>query len=114
VGKPEGNRPLGKPRRRWKDNVKADLQGVGCGGMDWIELAQYRYRWWAIVNAVMNLLVLDFKLSPCFEYCICSFGYFHSVRLCLPDRGFRNVGKTQSDAGQIPKRTYTKPSGSIK
>jgi len=57
VGKPEGRRPLGIPRRRWKDNIKMDLQEVRCGGMDWIELARYRDRWRAHVNAVMNLLV---------------------------------------------------------
>jgi hypothetical protein len=54
VGKPEGKRPLGRPRCRWEDNIKADLQEVGCGGMDWIELARARDRWWALVN-VMNL-----------------------------------------------------------
>ena len=57
VGKPEGRRPLGRPRRRWEDNIKMDLQEVGCGGMDWIDLAQDRDRWWALVNAVMNLRV---------------------------------------------------------
>ena len=57
VGKPEGKRPLGRPRCRWEDNIKMDLQGVGCGGMDWIELAQDRDRWRALVNAVMNLRV---------------------------------------------------------
>jgi len=45
MGKPEEKRPLGKPRHRWKDNIKMDLQEVGCGGMDWIELAQNRGRW---------------------------------------------------------------------
>ena len=45
VGKPEGKRPLGRPRRRWEDNIKMDLQEVGCGGMDWIELAWDRDRW---------------------------------------------------------------------
>jgi hypothetical protein len=54
VGKPEGKRPLGRPRPRWKDNIKTDLQEVGCGGMDWIELAQDRNRVRPIVNVVMN------------------------------------------------------------
>jgi len=57
VGKPEGKRPLGRPRRKWEDNIKMDLQEVGCGVMDWIELAQDRDRWRALVNAVMNLRV---------------------------------------------------------
>jgi len=55
VGKPEGKRPLGGPRRRWEDNIKMDIQAVGYRGMDWIELAQDRDRWRALVNAVMNL-----------------------------------------------------------
>ena len=55
VGKPEGKIPLGRPRRRWEDNIKMDLQEVGCGGMDWIELDPDRNRWRALVNAVMNL-----------------------------------------------------------
>ena len=57
VGKPEGKRPLGRHRCRWENNIKMDLQEVGCGGMDWIKLAQDRYRWWALVNVVMNLWV---------------------------------------------------------
>jgi len=58
VGKLEGKRPLGRPRRRWEDNIKMDLQEVECGGMDWIELAQNRDRCRALVNAVMILRVL--------------------------------------------------------
>jgi len=57
VGKPEGKKPLGRPRRRWEDNIKMNLQEVGCGGMDWIELAEDRGRWRALVNAVINLRV---------------------------------------------------------
>jgi hypothetical protein len=57
MGKPEGKRPLGRPRCRWEDNIKMELQEVGCGSMDWIGLAQDRDRWRALVNAVMNLRV---------------------------------------------------------
>ena len=56
VGKPEGKRPLGRPRCRWED-IKMGLLEVRCGGKDWIKLAQDRDRWWALVNAVMNLQV---------------------------------------------------------
>jgi hypothetical protein len=55
VGKPEGKRPLVRPRQRWEDNIRIDLQEVGCGGMDWIELAQDRDMWRAVVKAIMNL-----------------------------------------------------------
>ena len=61
VGKPEGKRPVGRPRRRWEDNIKMDLQEVGAGG-DWMELLQDRDRWRALVNTVMNLRV------PCREF----------------------------------------------
>jgi hypothetical protein len=57
VGKLEEKRPLGRPRRRWEDNIRMDLQEVGCRGRDWIGLAQYRDRWRAIVNVVINLRV---------------------------------------------------------
>jgi len=57
VGKPEGRAPLATPRHRWEDNIKMDLQDVGCGGMEWIELAQDRDRWQAPVNAVIKLRV---------------------------------------------------------
>ena len=57
VGKPEGKRPHGRPRHRWEYNINTDLQEVGCGSMDWIELAQETDRWRALVNAVMNLRV---------------------------------------------------------
>ena len=57
VGKPEGRRPMGRPRRRWVDNIRTDLQEVGCGYMDWIWLAQDRDRWRTLVSAVMNLRV---------------------------------------------------------
>jgi len=57
VGKPEGKGPLGRPRRRWEDNVKMDLQEVGSEGMDWVELPLDRDRWWALVNAVRKIRV---------------------------------------------------------
>jgi hypothetical protein len=57
VGKPEEKRPLERPRRRWVDNIKMDLLEIGCGGVDWIGLAQDRDKWRALVNAAMNLLV---------------------------------------------------------
>jgi transcription termination factor 2 len=57
VGRPEGRRPLGKPRRRWKDNIKMDLREIGFEDVDWIHLAQDRDRWQALVNMVMNLWV---------------------------------------------------------
>jgi len=57
LGKPEGRRPLGKPRRRWVDNIRMDIQEVGCGYMDWIGLAQDRDRWRKLESAVMNLRV---------------------------------------------------------
>jgi len=55
VGKPEGKRPFGRPRLRWENNIKMDLQEVGCGGLAWIDLAQHRNRKRAVVTAVMNL-----------------------------------------------------------
>ena len=57
VGKPEGKRQLGRPRRRWEDNIKMYLQEVGCGGMDLIDVTQDRNRWRVLVSAVMNMRV---------------------------------------------------------
>ena len=57
IGKPEGKRQLGRHRRRWVDNIRMDLQEVGCGGVDWIELARDRDRWRALVIEVMNIRV---------------------------------------------------------
>ena len=82
VGKPEGKRPLERPRRRWEDNIKMDLQEVGCGGMDWIELAQDKDRWRGLVNAVMNLRVPynvgDF-LSSCKPVCFLRRSLLHGL-----------------------------------
>ena len=57
MGNPEGKRPLGRPSRRWDDNIKMDLKETGCGGTDWIDMALDTSRWRALVNAVMNLRV---------------------------------------------------------
>jgi len=57
VGKLEGKKPLGRPRRRWLDNIRMDLQEVGCGHVDWIGLTQDRDRWWTLVSAVMNFRI---------------------------------------------------------
>jgi hypothetical protein len=57
VGKPEGRRPLGRQRRRWVDNIKMDLRAIGWDGVDWVDLAQDRDQWRALVNTVMNLRV---------------------------------------------------------
>jgi hypothetical protein len=58
VGKPEGKRPLERPRCRWENGIRMDLREIGLGGVDWIRLPQDRDRWWAVVSAVMNLRVL--------------------------------------------------------
>ena len=65
VGKPEGKRPLGRPRRRWEDNIKMDLEEVGGGCEDWMELAQDRDRWRALVSTVMNLRVPKMRGISC-------------------------------------------------
>jgi hypothetical protein len=54
IGRPEGERPLGRPRRRWEDNIKMELSEIGIDGANWIRLVQDRVRWWAFVNTVMN------------------------------------------------------------
>jgi hypothetical protein len=56
--KPEGKRPLGRPRRRWVDNIKMDLREIGLDGVDWMDMAQYRDQWRALVNTVLNLRLL--------------------------------------------------------
>jgi hypothetical protein len=58
VGKPEGKRPLGRPRHRWEDGIRMDLREIGQRSVEWIQLAQHRGRWQALVNTVMNLQVL--------------------------------------------------------
>jgi hypothetical protein len=58
MGKPEGKRPLGRPKRRWEDGIRMELREIGWGSVDWIQLAQDRDRWWAVVKTVMNLRVL--------------------------------------------------------
>jgi hypothetical protein len=75
VGKPEGNRPLGRPRRRWEDGIRMDLSEISLGGVDWIRLAQDRDRWRAVVSAVMNLRVLAprswlVRSVPTFHRCV--------------------------------------------
>jgi hypothetical protein len=59
VGKPAGRRPPGRPRHRWEDGIRMDLREIGFGGVEWIQLAQYRDHWWAVVNTVMNLWILE-------------------------------------------------------
>jgi hypothetical protein len=61
VGKPEGKIPLGRPRRRWEDNINVDVSETGIDGTNWIQLAQNRVRWWDFVNTVMNLRVASRK-----------------------------------------------------
>ena len=61
VGNPEGKRPLGRPRRRWEDNIKMDLQEVGWGCGDWMDLAQDRDRWWTLVSTLRNLRVPNMR-----------------------------------------------------
>jgi hypothetical protein len=59
VGKPEGKRPLGRPRHRWEDGIRMDLREIGWGSVEWIQLAQDRSLWWALVNTVKNIRVLE-------------------------------------------------------
>jgi hypothetical protein len=58
VGRPDGKRPLGRPRRRYKDNIRMDMMKIGCEGVDWMHLSQYRDQWRALVSMVMNLRVI--------------------------------------------------------
>jgi len=71
VGKPEGRRPLGRPRLRWEDNIRMDLREVGCGCVDWMELAKDRDRWLALVSAVMNLRLHEGALLLRYVYIAC-------------------------------------------
>jgi hypothetical protein len=64
VGKPEGKRPLGRPRRRWEDEIRMDLREISWGSVEWIQLAQDRDRWRAVVNTVMKRRVLTLVLTP--------------------------------------------------
>jgi hypothetical protein len=66
VGKPEGKRPLGRPKRRWVDSIKIDLREIGWGGMDWIDLAQDRDQWRALVNTVTNEIQETKSTTLCF------------------------------------------------
>jgi hypothetical protein len=68
VGKAEGRRPLGRPRRRWEDNIRIDLRDVGCGCVDWMELSQNKDRWHALVSEVMNLRV-PYNAGNCLTSC---------------------------------------------
>ena len=81
VEKPEGKRPLWRPRGRWEDNIKMDLQEVGCGSMDWIELAQDRDRWQALVTAVMNLRVPGNFLTSCKPFSFSRRTLLHGVSM---------------------------------
>jgi hypothetical protein len=87
AGRPEGRRPLRRPRHRWEDNIKVDLQDVECEGMKWIDLAQDRDRWRALVNAVMNLrfpqIAENFLTSrepDSFSGCLCSLKLVSYIR----------------------------------
>ena len=82
VGKQEGRRPLGRPRRRWVDNIRMDHQEVGCGYMDWIGLAQNRDKWRTLVSAVMNLRVplnAGYFLTNCKPICLSGRTLHHGV-----------------------------------
>jgi hypothetical protein len=79
VGKPERKRPLGKPRCRWEDNIRMDLREMGWGGMDWIDLAQDRDQWRALVNTVMNLRV-PYHVGKFFSRCATG-GFSRSAQL---------------------------------
>jgi len=98
AGKPEGRRPLWRPRRRWVDNIRMDLLEVGCGYMDWIGLAQYRDRWRTLVSAVMNLQVprnAENFLTSCKPVSFSRRTLHHGVSKLIEDLNFfRNIFKT--------------------
>jgi hypothetical protein len=87
MGKPEGMKPLGRPRRRWENNIRMDLREIDWGGMDWIDLAQDRDQWRALVNTVMNLWVLQNVskfLSSCATGSFSRRAQLHGVSYDLP------------------------------
>jgi hypothetical protein len=96
IGKPEGNRPLGKRRRRWVDNIKMDLSEIVCVGMDWIDIAQDRDQWRALVNTVMNLRIPENTgkcLSSCTSGGFSRWAQLHEV--CQMKTGMEFLLKTQ-------------------
>jgi hypothetical protein len=99
VGKPEEKRPLGRPRRRWEDNIIMDVREIGWGGMDWIDLAQDRDQWRALVNTVMNLRVqtnVRKFLSGCATGCFSRWAQLHGVSWSVGWSVGRSVGRSVS------------------
>jgi hypothetical protein len=85
VGRPEGNRPLGRPRRGWEDNIEMDLREIGIDGANWIRLAQDRVQWWDFVSSVMNLLMMMMMMMTTTTTLICFVYSSASFEFCLSD-----------------------------